>query len=102
MTTRPLESAVPRSSFGANPPLLAASLALCLMLAIHVSDEALTGFLSVYNPTVLAVRRHVNWFPMPVFSFDSWLAGLIVTDLILFSLSWFVARGARWMRPLAY
>ena len=25
-------------------------------LALHVTDEALTGFLSVYNPTVLALR----------------------------------------------
>jgi hypothetical protein len=102
MTTRPLESAVPRSSFGANPHLLAAWIALCVVLAIHITDEALTGFLSVYNPTVLAVRQHVSWFPMPVFSFNVWLAGLIVADLILFFLSWFVARGARWVRPLAY
>jgi hypothetical protein len=27
-------------------------IALCLAFALHIIDEALTGFLSVYNPTV--------------------------------------------------
>ena len=31
---------------------------LCLALAIHVVDEALTGFLSVYNPAVQSIREH--------------------------------------------
>ena len=30
---------------------------VCLALAAHVTDEAFTGFLSVYNPTVLALRQ---------------------------------------------
>ena len=39
-------------------------IALCFALALHVVDEALTGFLSVYNPTVLALRSRYAWFPM--------------------------------------
>ena len=50
---------------------------LCLALALHVFDEARTGFLDVYNPTVLAMRERLGWWPMPTFSFGVWLAGLI-------------------------
>ena len=75
---------------------------LCLALALHVTDEATTGFLSVYNPTVIALRKNWAWLPMPVFRFDVWLAGLILAIAALLCLSLFVLRGARWMRPLAY
>ncbi len=48
-------------------------LALCVALAIHVADEALTDFLSVYNPAVRAIRARFPFLPLP-----------------------------RWMRPIAY
>jgi hypothetical protein len=76
--------------------------ALCLALALHVSDEATTGFLSVYNPTVQAIRARYSWFPMPVFGFTEWLTGLICAVVVLLLLSPFFFRGARWTRPLAY
>lgn len=76
--------------------------ALCLALALHVTDEALTGFLSVYNPTVLAIRERVPWAPLPVFEFRVWLAGLIALVILLLSLSPFAFRGAPWIRPIAY
>ena len=75
---------------------------LCLALGLHVADEATTGFLSVYNPTVIALRKNWGWFPMPVFRFEVWLAGLIFAVAALLCLSFFVLRGARWIRPLAY
>jgi hypothetical protein len=77
-------------------------IALCLALALHVADEAATGFLSVYNPTVIALRERVSWLPMPVFRFDVWLGGLIVAVLALLALSPFAFRGVKWMRPVAY
>lgn len=76
--------------------------ALCVALAAHVADEALTDFLSVYNPTVLAIRERYSWFPMPVFEFQAWLTGLITGIVLLLALSPFAYRGARWMVPLAY
>lgn len=75
---------------------------LCLALGLHVTDEATTGFLSVYNPTVIALRKNWAWLPLPVFRFDVWLAGLILATTALLCLSLFVLRGARWLRPLAY
>jgi len=52
-------------------------------LAVHVVDEASTGFLDFYNPLVLSIRSRVPWFPMPVFTFEVWLAGLVVLVLLL-------------------
>src|SRR5215469_2529399 len=75
---------------------------LCLALAAHVTDEALTGFLNVYNPTVLAMRARYSWFPMPVFRFREWLTGLICLVIVLLLLTPFAMRGSRWMRPIAY
>ncbi len=85
-----------------NQKLGFAWMALCASLALHTLDEASTGFLSVYNPTVIALKQRVSFFPMPTFEFREWLAGLIAGAVILFALSPFMFRGARWMRPPAY
>ena len=82
--------------------LLYAWIALCLALALHVTDEAVTGFLSVYNPTVMAMRARLPWLPFPIFRFDVWLGGLIAVIVLLLALSFFVAQGVPWMRPIAY
>src|SRR5690242_9446524 len=75
--------------------------ALCLAFVLHVVDEASTGFLSVYNPTVIAKRQRFAWFPMPTFEFSEWLFGLIVANLVLLALSPFAFRGSQWLRPPA-
>jgi hypothetical protein len=77
-------------------------LLLCLSFCAHVADEALTGFLNVYNPTVIAMRARLAWFPMPTFEYRQWLVGLIVANLILLALTPFAYRNARGLRPLAY
>lgn len=76
-------------------------LAFCSALALHVIDEALTGFLSVYNPTILAFRPNGWWFP-PIFEFRTWLTGLILGVTILSALAPFFFQGARWARPFGY
>lgn len=40
--------------------------ALSRSLAVHVIDGALTNFLSVYNPTVLAIRSRFPFFRCPL------------------------------------
>lgn len=85
-----------------NAQLFWAWISLCLALALHVVDEAGTGFLSVYNPTVMALRQRWPWLPFPVFTFGVWLAGLVVATVLLLCLSVFVLHGARWMRPIGY
>lgn len=73
----------------------------CLAVALHVTDEASTGFLAVYNPTVLAFRPPSWWFP-PTFEFRPWLTGLILAVLFGLALSPFFFRGGRWVRLVGY
>lgn len=77
-------------------------LLMCAALALHVADEALTGFLAVYNPTVLAMRARLGYWPMPAFEFRDWLSGLVIGILLLSALSPFAFRNARWVRPVFY
>ena len=75
---------------------------LCFALALHVFDEATTGFLRIYNPTVIALRDRFGRWPMPAFEFGEWLAGLIVAVVVLLALTGMVGRGAKGTRALAY
>jgi hypothetical protein len=65
-------------------------------------DEALTGFLALYNPIVRQARAVLGWWPMPEFTFGVWLTGLIVLVGVLLALSPFAFRGAPAMRVAAY
>jgi hypothetical protein len=56
---------------------------LVAALAVHVVDEALTGFLDFYNPLVHSIRSRVPFFPMPTFSFGAWLGGLAAAVTLL-------------------
>jgi hypothetical protein len=62
-------------------------------LALHVADEALTGFLDFYNPLVLSIRTRIPWFPMPTFTFDVWLTGLILAVAVLALATPWIRRG---------
>lgn len=73
---------------------MSAWLLLVAALALHVTDEALTGFLDFYNPLVLSIRDRIPWFPMPTFTFGAWLAGLVVAVIVLALLAPAVRRGA--------
>jgi hypothetical protein len=75
---------------------------LWIALALHVTDEALTGFLSVYNPTVLALRARFGFWPMPTFEFGEWVIGLSLGILALAAFSPFAFRNTWWLRPLFY
>ena len=77
-------------------------LALCGALAVHVFDEASTGFLPLWNQTVAAIRDHVAWAPLPTFDESTWLGGLVLGIAVLAGLSPFVFGGSRWIRPLSY
>ena len=93
MNTQPQR---PQSGFGT------AWFVLCVAFAAHILDEATTGFLPVYNTTVLAARARWGWFPMPTFEFREWLGGLILACGVMFCLTPLASRGARGLRPLAW
>jgi hypothetical protein len=75
---------------------------LTIVLASHVADEALTGFLAVYNPIVREARMRLGWFPMPEFTFGVWLAGLCALVILLLAVSPFAYRGSRALRVAAF
>ena len=85
-----------------NPSYGGPWFALATALGLHVFDEATTGFLNVYNPTVLAMRSRYAWFPMPTYTFGEWLTGLIAAVVILMALTPLAMHGVRWLRPLAW
>lgn len=68
---------------------------LSAALALHVTDEAMTDFLSVYNPAVRAIRERLPFLPLPTFSFGVWLTGLCIGILLLFCVSPLAFRGSR-------
>lgn len=76
-------------------------LCLAVALALHVTDEALTGFLPVYNEIVGRIRATHPWVPLPTFTFPVWLAGLIIGVLLLLALTPVVSRGAGWIRVVS-
>jgi hypothetical protein len=91
-----LPSSSPARGFG-TPWLL-----LCFAFCFHVADEALTHFLDVYNPTVIAIRERLGWWPMPTFQFREWLIGLIIANAILLALTPLAYRNTRPLRPFAW
>jgi hypothetical protein len=76
--------------------------ALVVALALHVADEALTGFLPRYNAVVLSLRDTYGWVPLPTFSFSEWLTGLIIGVVLLLCLSPLVFAGTKLLRPVSY
>ena len=77
-------------------------IAFALAIAVHVADEAKHDFLSVYNPTVRAVRKRVPLLPLPTFSFPVWLGGLIAGVLLLLLLSPLAFDGDYRLRLIAW
>jgi hypothetical protein len=66
-----------------------------------VVDEALTGFLDVYNPAVRALRAKLPFLLLPTFTFRVWLGGLVAAVALLFTLSPAACADAAWMHPVA-
>ena len=86
----------------ADPRLGRAWVALTIALTAHVADEALTGFLDVYNPIVRSMRDRVGWFPMPTFTFEVWIAGLCAAVAALFALAPLAYRRSPFIRIAVY
>ncbi len=82
----------------AGPPWLA----LCFALAIHVWDETVHDFLSVYNPNVERLREKIPLLPIPTFTYEVWLVGLIGGIAMLSVLSLPAWRNNRWVLRGAY
>jgi hypothetical protein len=69
-------------------------------VALHVLDEASTGFLPFYNTLAQSLRAILGLSFPPMFSFGAWLGGLIAAIIISFALTPLVSRGGRFIRIL--
>jgi hypothetical protein len=76
----------------------AAWLSMVTAVALHVADEAITGFLPFYNDLVLRLRDNLGYFPAPTFEFSVWLGGLGIAVTLGYVLTPLVARGGRVIR----
>jgi hypothetical protein len=74
--------------------------AFALAIAGHVTDEAANDFLSLYNPIARTLRERF-YLPLPVFTFEVWLAGLGAGILLLLVLSPMAFRFNRVLRMIA-
>ncbi len=70
---------------------------LTFAIGLHVLDEALHDFLSVYNPTVLKIKSIYPWLPLPVFTFEGWLVLLCLGIFVLLLFSPWAFRGTQWL-----
>ena len=81
-------------------------MALCGALAVHVADEALTGWLDWYNPTVRAIHEQYQSvllrILLPTFTFTIFLSLLIFAVVMLTAASYFVWKGRWAMRPISH
>ena len=69
-------------------------------VALHVFDEASSGFLPFYNNLAESLRAVLGLSFPPTFSFEAWLGGLIAAIIISFALTPLVSRGGRFIRIL--
>ena len=69
-------------------------------VAVHVLDEATTGFLPLYRNVAQNLRAMLGLSFPPVFTFQTWLVGLIIAIIIGFALTPLVIRGGRFIRIL--
>ena len=93
---RQAPAALSASGFGS------AWFALCVAFALHIGDEASTGFLAVYNPTVTILHERWAWFPALTIELREYLIGHILVCGLLFCLAPVAARGMNGLRPLAW
>jgi hypothetical protein len=73
---------------------------ICMVsaLALHVLDEAATGFLPFYNDAVRRLREAYSFFPVPTFTVSAWIAGLVLAITVALALTWSVIRGGTRIR----
>jgi hypothetical protein len=83
-----------------HPQTLRAWLLLNLAFGLHAYEEAVTGFLPIYNQTASGIRTRIPRLPIPVFSRREWLGRLGMGMAFMLALSPKVYWGARWTKPL--
>ena len=77
-------------------------LVLCVILAVHVADEAVTDFLGVYDPAVTRLNDHLGFTLLPTFTFPVWIGLLIFAVLGLLALTPLAYKARGGLVPVGY
>ena len=85
-----------------RPNFFYAWIILTVALTLHVLDEALNDFLSIYNPLVALINQRMGILFFPAFSTTEWLTGLTMGIIILFGFSFFANHEKKWILYLSY
>jgi len=83
--------------YSVYPRRYIAWLLLCAALAVHITDEASTRFLNLWNPEVTALGLGALRFTFPV-----WITLMVLAVIGLLILSYWVRRGTWWTPFAAY
>lgn len=76
-------------------------LVLSVHIGAHVAEEALTGFLDVWNPVLASLRQRYG-LPLPDVTYGEWLTILIIAVVGLIGVTPLVARGLHGLVPASY
>ncbi len=71
-------------------------------MAVHIADEAFTGFLNLWNRTVRGLRERTSWLPIPTFTFVVWISLLALAVIGFLILSRWIGRELRWTIHACY
>jgi len=78
--------------------LVIAWVILVSTVAIHIVDEIMTDFLPFYSQFVTDLRSELGFFPLPTYSFGSWIGGVWGAVILGYALTPIVARAGKLIR----
>jgi len=71
---------------------------LVSVVAIHIVDEILTDFLPFYNQFVTDMRSELGFFPLPTYSYNTWIGGVWVAVILGYLLTPMVGGDSKLIR----
>ncbi len=75
---------------------------LCVVLALHIAEEAASGDYRAYGQSLDLLRQFFPQLPIPQFSFTVWLVDIAGAIIVLFLLTGLVHNNLQIMRAASY
>jgi hypothetical protein len=75
---------------------------LCVLLALHLAEEAASGDYRAYGQALDLLRVFFPQLPIPHFNFTVWLVDIAGAIIVLFLLTGLVHRNYQIMRPASF
>ena len=75
---------------------------LCVLLALHIAEEAASGDYRAYGQSLELLREFIPQLPIPQFRFTVWLVDIVGAIIVLFLLTGLVHTNHPIMRPASF